>query len=124
MHAHKVPALLAFIALSTLAACNTMQGLGEDMRQGGIALSDAAAQARDNISEPARTSGQRISMDRARSLALAARTGEISDGELVGDPNGRARYDFTVHSDRSTYHVSVDAQTGAIVENRLVQVDP
>jgi len=125
MYAHKIPALLAFIALSALAACNTMQGLGEDMRQGGVALSDAATQARDNMSEPApaQTSGQRISMDRARSLALAARTGEISDGELVGDPNGSARYDFTVHSDRSTYHVAVDAQTGAIVENRLVQVD-
>ena len=123
MRFQRASAAVALIAAGILAGCNTMHGLGEDMRQGGVALSNAATQAQDNMSAPPPAETPRISMDRARSLALAARTGEISDGELVRDPNGGARYNFTVHSDRSTYRVAVDAQTGAIVENRLVQID-
>ena len=125
MRPHLAIAVTSLIATGLLASCNTMEGLGEDMRQGGIALSNAANNAQQDVSAPppAEAAAPRISMDRARSLALAARAGEISDGELVHDPNGGAHYAFTVHSDRSTYHVAVDAQTGAIVDNRLVQID-
>ena len=120
--------VVALLASSALASCNTMEGLGEDMRQGGIALSHAASQAQDNMSEPPPAEAQSraapsISMDRARSLALAARAGEITGGELVRGPQGDQRYAFTVHGVGGEYAVAIDAQTGAVLENRLARVE-
>ena len=120
MHSHRATALAALIAAGALAGCNTMQGLGEDISQGGAALSSAASQARQDMSAPppADASSPRISMDRARSLALAARAGELTGGELARGPDGALRYAFTVHSDDGAYAVGIDAQTGAVLENR------
>ena len=122
MHPHKAIAVLAFIAAGALAGCNTMEGLGEDMRQGGIAISNAANQTQENMSAPppADASAPRISMDRARSLALAARAGELTGGELARGPDGVLRYDFVVHNDDAAYAVSIDAQTGVVLEDRLL----
>lgn len=127
MGSHRTALVTALLAAGALASCNTMQGLGEDMREGGIALSHAARQAQDNGSEPAppvEAPAARISMDRARSLALAARPGEISDGELGRGPDGGLRYTFTVHSRDGAFAVGIDAENGAVLENRLVQVGP
>ena len=120
MHSQRATALVALIAAGVLAGCNTMQGLGEDISQGGAALSSAATQTQANMSAPPPTSnpGPRISMDRARTLALAARGGEITGGELARGPDGALRYAFTVHSDDGAYAVGIDAQTGAVLENR------
>ena len=122
MHSHSATALVALMAAFALAGCNTMQGLGEDISQGGAALSSAATQARQDMSAPppAEASAPRISMDRARTLALAARAGEITDGELARAPDGGQRYAFTVHSNDGAYAVAIDAQTGAVLENRLL----
>ncbi len=123
MHPHRATAVLALIATGGLASCNTVQGLGEDMRQGGIAISNAASRTQENISAPppsAQAPGTHISMDRARTLALAARAGEITDGQLVRAPDGAARYAFTVRSTDGAYAVGIDAQTGAVLENRLL----
>ena len=113
-------------ASGALASCNTMQGLGEDMRQGGIALSNAASQTQENMTEPppaAEAASPRISMDRARSLALAARSGEITGGELVRGNDGGMRYAFTVRGENGEYAVAIDAQNGAVLENRLARVE-
>ncbi|HYL88830.1 MAG TPA: entericidin A/B family lipoprotein [Burkholderiales bacterium] len=40
-------ALLAAGALGTLAACNTMEGVGQDIQQGGRAIKDEAREQRD-----------------------------------------------------------------------------
>ena len=112
---------MALVSAGALGGCNTMQGLGEDMRQGGIALSNAASQTQENMSSPARrTPTASISMDRARALALAARAGEITGGELVAAPDGAMRYAFTVRSNDGAYAVGIDAQTGAVLENRFL----
>lgn len=122
MHFRKTLAAVIILAGGAVASCNTMQGLGEDMRQGGIALSNAATRAQDNMSEPPPVdeARPRISMDRARSLALAARTGEITDGQLVRGPEGAMHYAFTVRGQDGAYAVGIDAQTGAVLENRYI----
>jgi entericidin B len=40
-------ALALLFSVGTLAACNTMEGAGEDISAGGDALDDAAEDARD-----------------------------------------------------------------------------
>ena len=46
--ASPVLALLVLLgALGTLAGCNTVQGAGEDIRQGGQAISNEARDVRD-----------------------------------------------------------------------------
>ncbi len=39
----------AFAALMLLSACNTVQGAGEDISGAGHAVSDAAADTKDNM---------------------------------------------------------------------------
>jgi predicted small secreted protein len=46
MHSKFVATLLALATL-TLAACNTMQGLGQDIERGGEKLQDSAEKAKD-----------------------------------------------------------------------------
>ena len=41
--------LFAVIGLAALAACNTVQGFGEDVEAGGSALSDTAAETEAEI---------------------------------------------------------------------------
>ena len=120
MHSHRAIAAAAIAATGILASCNTIQGLGEDMRQGGIAISSAASQTQQDMSAPppSQASSPAISMDRARSLALAARAGEITGGELLRSPDGGQRYAFMVQSADGAYAVGIDARTGAVLENR------
>jgi entericidin B len=40
-------ALLTAGAFGTLAACNTMEGVGQDIQQGGRAIKDEAREQRD-----------------------------------------------------------------------------
>ena len=46
MHSKVIATLLALATL-TLAACNTMQGLGQDIERGGEKLQDSAEKAKD-----------------------------------------------------------------------------
>jgi uncharacterized membrane protein YkoI len=60
----------------------------------------------------------KITIDQARSIALKARPGTITDEELEKEKGGSGlRYSFDVKSGKVVYEVGVDAQTGKILEN-------
>jgi uncharacterized membrane protein YkoI len=59
-----------------------------------------------------------ISVDEARSIALKARHGEVTDSELEKEKGGSGlRYSFDVKSGSVVYEVGVDAQSGKVLEN-------
>ena len=59
-----------------------------------------------------------ISIEQARALALAARSGEVTDQELERESGGSGlRYSFDIKNAGMTYEVGVDALSGAILEN-------
>ncbi len=59
-----------------------------------------------------------VSLADARSVALKARAGEITDQELEREGGGSGlRYSFDVKSAGATYEVGVDAKTGKVLEN-------
>lgn len=43
--------LIGALLLGTLPACNTMEGLGQDIKKGGEAISESADKTRRKISE-------------------------------------------------------------------------
>jgi uncharacterized membrane protein YkoI len=60
----------------------------------------------------------KVSLTDARSIALTARPGVITDEELENEGGGSGlRYSFDVKSARVTYEVGVDARTGKVLEN-------
>jgi uncharacterized membrane protein YkoI len=60
----------------------------------------------------------KITIDEARSIALKARPGMITDQELEKEKGGSGlRYSFDVKSGNVVYEVGVDAETGKILEN-------
>jgi len=61
----------------------------------------------------------KITMHEARTIALKARPGKITDEELEREKGGSGlRYSFDVRSrDGVTHEVGVDAKTGAVLEN-------
>jgi len=62
--------------------------------------------------------GAKVSLDRARAIALKARKGKIVDQELEKEKGGSGlRYSFDVKVGAKTYEVGVDAVTGKVLEN-------
>ncbi len=60
----------------------------------------------------------KITLAQARSTALAARPGQITDQELEKERGGTGlRYSFDVKSKGKTFEVGVDARTGKVLEN-------
>ena len=60
----------------------------------------------------------RVSLAQARTIALKARPGDITDQELEKESGGSGlRYSFDIKSSGVTYEVGVDAKTGAVLEN-------
>lgn len=60
----------------------------------------------------------KVSIDKARVIALKAHPGEITDEELEQEQGGSGlRYSFDIRDGKGTQEVGVDAQTGAVVEN-------
>lgn len=60
----------------------------------------------------------KITIDEARSIALNARPGAITDEEFEKEKGGSGlRYSFDVKSRNVTYEVGVDAVTGKVLEN-------
>jgi len=43
--------LVLFAALMALSACNTIEGLGKDVKNGGEAMTDAAQKTKEKINE-------------------------------------------------------------------------
>lgn len=120
---------LVAIALASLGACNTMQGLGRDLEAGGRAVARTAAQTQADMQAtradiaPETLAGAAPSAPltaiQARVRALSARPGAIEKEEVNTDQAG-ARYTFHIRGeDGGLYAVAVDAQTGAATETRL-----
>jgi uncharacterized membrane protein YkoI len=60
----------------------------------------------------------KITIQDARSIALKARPGTITDEELEKEKGGSGlRYSFDIMSGKITYEVGVDAVTGKVLEN-------
>ena len=61
-----------------------------------------------------------VSIDRARTIALKAVSGEIIDEELETEEGGSGlRYTFNIKHGTDTYEVGVDARSGAVLENTV-----
>jgi uncharacterized membrane protein YkoI len=60
----------------------------------------------------------KITIEEARSIALKAQPGTITDEELEKEKGGSGlRYSFDIKSGKVTYEVGVDAVTGNVLEN-------
>ena len=60
----------------------------------------------------------KVTIDQARSIALNAHPGTITDEELEKEKGGSGlRYSFDIKSGKITYEVGVDAQTGKVLED-------
>lgn len=65
-------------------------------------------------------SGAKLTIDKARSIALKAAPGKITKQELEKEGGGSGlRYSFVIKRGAKAYEVGVDAQTGAILENKV-----
>ena len=61
----------------------------------------------------------KVTIERARSIALRARPGRITDEELEKEGGGSGlRYSFDIRRGGKTYEVGVDARTGRLLENK------
>ena len=67
----------------------------------------------------------KVTLAQARAVALKAAPGTITDQELEREPGGSAlRYSFDIRRRGTTYEVGVDAQTGAVLENKMEGPNP
>ena len=67
----------------------------------------------------------KVSLAQARSTALAARAGQITDQELEREGGGTGlRYSFDIKSDGKTFEVGVDARTGKVLANKAEGPNP
>ncbi len=67
----------------------------------------------------------KISIDQARSIALKAHPGKITDEELEREGGGSGlRYSFDIKHGRVTQEVGVDAATGRVLENKAEGANP
>jgi len=74
----------------------------------------------------AETSSQaKLTLATARSTALKARPGRITDQEIEHEAGGTGlRYSFDIKNKGVAYEVGVDAGTGAVLENKLEGKNP
>lgn len=85
---------------------------------GGVAVAaaivPAAAYTGQELAKHAK-----VSISRARAIALKAYPGRITDEELEREPGGNGlRYSFDIKRGRVTQEVGVDARTGNVLENK------
>jgi len=67
----------------------------------------------------------KITLAQARSTALAARSGQITDQELEKERGGTGlRYSFDIKNNGKTFDVGVDARTGKVLENKAEGPNP
>lgn len=61
----------------------------------------------------------KVTMATARTTALKARPGKITDAELEKESGGSGlRYSFDITSHGKPYEVGIDARTGKVLENK------
>ena len=67
----------------------------------------------------------KVTMVEARAIALKAHAGKITDEELEKEAGGSGlRYSFDIRVGKVTQEVGVDAQTGALLENKAEGANP
>ncbi len=67
----------------------------------------------------------KVSMAAARTIALNAHPGRITDQELEKEGGGSGlRYSFDIKNGGKTFEVGVDAQTGKVLENKGEGANP
>jgi uncharacterized membrane protein YkoI len=67
----------------------------------------------------------KVTIDQARAIALKVAPGQITDPELEKERGGSGlRYTFVIKRDTKAYEVGVDAQTGAVLENKVEGPNP
>ena len=67
----------------------------------------------------------KITLDQARSIALQAQPGVITDQELERERGGSGlRYSFDIRNGTKTYEVGVDAKSGRLLENKREGAHP
>ncbi len=67
----------------------------------------------------------KISIEKAREIALKAHPGKITDEELEREPGGSGlRYSFDIKRGKVTQEVGVDATTGRVLENAAEGPNP
>jgi uncharacterized membrane protein YkoI len=67
----------------------------------------------------------KLSLSEAKTIALKARPGTITDSELEREKGGSGlRYSFDIKNAAKTYEVGVDAKTGAVLENGAEGANP
>jgi uncharacterized membrane protein YkoI len=67
----------------------------------------------------------KVTMTEARAIALKAHPGKITDEELEKEAGGSGlRYSFDIRKGKVTQEVGVDAQTGAVLENKAEGANP
>lgn len=67
----------------------------------------------------------KVTMTEARAIALKAHPGKITDEELEKEAGGSGlRYSFDIRVGKVTQEVGVDAQTGALLENKAEGANP
>ena len=98
---------ICFVAAATLSA-------------GGAAAANPNHFAGSNLLPLAK-----ITLAQARSTALAARPGQITDQELEKERGGTGlRYSFDIKSKGKTFEVGVDGRTGKVLENKAEGPNP
>lgn len=67
----------------------------------------------------------KVSVAEARTIALKAHPGKITDEELEKEGGGTGlRYSFDIKRGKVTQEVGVDAQTGKVLENKTEGAHP
>ena len=60
----------------------------------------------------------RVTMTEARAIALKTQPGKITEEELEKE-NDSLRYSFEIEAGKASHEVSIDAQTGKVLENTV-----
>ena len=60
----------------------------------------------------------KITIAEARAIALKAQAGKITEEELEKE-DGSLRYSFEIEAGQTSHEVSIDAQTGKVLENTV-----
>lgn len=83
-----------------------------------LATSASAAPAQHALKGASLAPMAKVTLATARTTALAARPGVITDQELEKEKGGTGlRYSFDIKSNGKTFEVGVDARTGKVLEN-------
>jgi uncharacterized membrane protein YkoI len=102
------------LTLSLLTAAAVVAGAGiASANTAEPTLANSAAFAGHQYASSAQ-----VTLAQARTIALKARPGQITDQELEKEGGGSGlRYSFDVKSHGKTYEVGVDAKSGKVLEN-------